>query len=355
MAVRLTVKQRSEPGGAARGQEVILHEEPITIGRDSTCHVVLSQPGVSRSHARITRDGTLYFVEDLGSAYGTSVNGRALPRGEKRLLRNGDTIAIAQFDLVFDRLSDLAFATDVRTSFMARQAVKQVLGELSADAAPHLRVMNGLREGERIKIPEAREIIIGREDGVDVLLEDDLVSRRHAKVRHDWSGTHLEDLGSRNGVCVNQTWITRKTLADRDEIEIGSVRLLYVDPTAVREASLVVAEEQHPGNVGDASSLDGIPANAPAAPPPARAAPASAASSAAPHPGSEDLAAASTSDEALPEKSRSPGAPSSPDALPVDEKSASRNLESKRYILPAVVGFLALVALVFVVLVLAGA
>src|SRR5512133_3947750 len=106
MSVKLTVKHRSE--GAP--QEHVLDEAVINLGREKTCQVVLAEQAVSRSHARISRDGALFFIEDLGSAYGTAVNGKKLPKGEKRLLRNGDVIAIAQFDVTFDRSADLPAA-----------------------------------------------------------------------------------------------------------------------------------------------------------------------------------------------------------------------------------------------------
>src|SRR5258705_13393037 len=105
MAVRLTVKQRSEAGGAEKPSSMLLEDEIITLGRDAKCQVVLAQQAVSRSHARISRDGSLFFVEDLGSSYGTQINGSKLPKGEKHLLRNGDVIAIAQFDVTFDRVA----------------------------------------------------------------------------------------------------------------------------------------------------------------------------------------------------------------------------------------------------------
>ena len=125
MSVRLLVKQRSQEGGSDKGTEVLLDEEEILLGRDKTCQVVLAEHAVSRSHAKISRDGALCFLEDLGSAYGTRVNGKTLPRGEKRLLRNGDIINIAQFDLTFDRVADIPKnGRGEKTSMVARQAVK---------------------------------------------------------------------------------------------------------------------------------------------------------------------------------------------------------------------------------------
>ncbi|OJH39340.1 FHA domain-containing protein [Cystobacter ferrugineus] len=227
MSVRLTVKQSSEAGGNAT--EHVLDEPVITLGRDKSCQVVLAQQAVSRNHARITQEGNLFFLEDLGSAFGTQVNGKPLPKGEKRLLRNGDVIAIAQFDVRFDKVMDLPHDVDSqKTSFVARNLVKDVMRGLAGSEERYLRVMNGPRAGERLEIADAKEFVIGRDDSADIVFRDDLISRRHVKVRRDWSGTHVEDLGSRNGIKINRKRVSRKLLRDGDELEVGGVRFVYV-------------------------------------------------------------------------------------------------------------------------------
>src|SRR3954447_11317665 len=128
MAVRLTVKQRSEAGRADKPSAVVREDGVITLDRDAKGQVVLAQQAVSRSHARISRDGSLFFIEDLGSAYGTQINGQTLPKGEKRLLRNGDVIAIAQFDVTFDRVAEAPKGrANESTALVARQVVKDVM------------------------------------------------------------------------------------------------------------------------------------------------------------------------------------------------------------------------------------
>ena len=245
MAVRLTVKQRSEAGGAEKPSAVLLEDEVITLGRDAKCQVVLAQQAVSRAHARISKDGSLFFVEDLGSAYGTQINGSKLPKGEKHLLRNGDVIAIAQFDVTFDRVAEGQSSEPGNTGFIARKVVKDVMRGLAAGGElPYFRIMNGPREGQRIEINDAQEYVIGREEGVEIVLKDDLVSRRHVKIRRDWSGTHAEDLGSRNGFKINKKKTKKKTLRDRDELEVGGIRLLYIDPSEVREAPVVLPDNE---------------------------------------------------------------------------------------------------------------
>src|SRR5689334_17133292 len=240
MSVRLVVKQRSAEGGAKTGTEQVMDVPVITMGRDKACEVVLQEQAVSRRHARISRDGELYFVEDLASSYGTQVNGKKLGKGEKRLLRNGDVIAIAQFDVTFERVAELLPSSE-KTSFIARQAVKDVMKGLNAEK-PFLRVMNGKMEGHRLEISEGQPVVIGRDPSCDLVLTDDLASRQHAKVRRDFSGTHIEDLGSRNGIKVNKKRVKTRTLKDRDEVEVGGTRFLFLDPTEVREAPALEPE-----------------------------------------------------------------------------------------------------------------
>jgi len=214
--------------------------------------VVLAQQAVSRNHARISQEGNLFFLEDLGSAYGTQINGKPLPKGEKHRLRNGDIIAIAQFDVTFTHVADLpADVRSEKTSFVARSLVKDAVRGIKSGEGPYFRVMNGPREGERIEINDAQEIIIGRDETADIVFKDDLVSRRHVKFRRDWAGTHVEDLGSRNGIKVNKKKVNRKTIKDGDEVEVGNIRLLYVDPSDLQEPSVVMPDEPPMESGGD--------------------------------------------------------------------------------------------------------
>lgn len=281
MSVRLTVKQRSAEGGARTGTELVLDVPVITLGRDKACQVVLQEQAVSRNHARIVKDGALYFIEDLGSSYGTQLNNKKLPKGEKRLLRNGDVIMIAQFDVTFDRVVELPPSPE-KTSFLARSVVKDVMKGMANAENPFLRVMNGKMEGTRLEIGAGQEVFLGRDPTCDMVLGDDLASRKHAKVRRDWSGTHVEDLGSRNGIKVNKKRVKSRTLKDRDELEIGSTRFLFLDPSEVREAPPMEPEREvdhtnPPAAVGpsaeEAQASEEAPQEEPAPEPPPEEAP----------------------------------------------------------------------------------
>jgi diguanylate cyclase (GGDEF)-like protein len=84
--------------GPELGKRVQLGTAPFEIGRSSKNDLFLDQESVSRHHARITFDGTNYWVGDLHSTNGTFVNDE--PVREQRL-RDGDQVRIGRSILKF--------------------------------------------------------------------------------------------------------------------------------------------------------------------------------------------------------------------------------------------------------------
>jgi len=67
----------------------------VMIGRSPASDLVLNDPYVSQTHARVVPRGQLHFVEDLGSTNGTFVNGREVVEAQLLLdaeLRVGETV-----------------------------------------------------------------------------------------------------------------------------------------------------------------------------------------------------------------------------------------------------------------------
>jgi DNA-binding response OmpR family regulator len=94
-----------------------------------------------------------------------------------------------------------------------------------------------LREGQGVGtrwVIDRDDMIIGREEGCDIVLPARQVSRNHARIRRS-DGQHiLQDLGSKNGTFVNGQELTEPyTLQDGDEIQIAlSFKLFFVDAGA---------------------------------------------------------------------------------------------------------------------------
>lgn len=71
-------------------------------------------------------------------------------------------------------------------------------------------------------------IIIGREDGADVVIDNPSVSRRHAEIRLGDNGWEVEDLGSSNGTFIGGTKIQAPhQLGLGDEIGFGKFSIVF--------------------------------------------------------------------------------------------------------------------------------
>ena len=63
------------PGFAQLEPAYPLTKQEVTIGRESPADILVPQPAVSRSHARLSHDGQRWTIRDLGARNGTLVNG----------------------------------------------------------------------------------------------------------------------------------------------------------------------------------------------------------------------------------------------------------------------------------------
>jgi len=79
-----------------------------------------------------------------------------------------------------------------------------------------------------------REIIIGRSSDLDMVLVEDMVSRRHAKITTSDMDVFIQDLGSTNGTFVNGEKISRSRLTEGDRILVGTsiIKMVAVDQVA---------------------------------------------------------------------------------------------------------------------------
>lgn len=71
-------------------------------------------------------------------------------------------------------------------------------------------------------------VVIGRDHGCDIALQDDSVSARHARVLNGALGFEVEDLESTNGTFVDDQPVVRARLAHGQRLRIGAVELTFL-------------------------------------------------------------------------------------------------------------------------------
>ncbi|MEZ6195048.1 MAG: serine/threonine-protein kinase [Planctomycetota bacterium] len=79
---------------------------------------------------------------------------------------------------------------------------------------------------------EGRELVVGREEGVDIRIDDPSVSRQHARLALRGEHWVLEDLGSGNGTWVGDDRIARVVLARGDDFRVGPATLTFLGDAA---------------------------------------------------------------------------------------------------------------------------
>ena len=85
--------------GPDRGRSLELDGAPVVLGRSRGCALPLSDPNASKEHLKIEWTPEGYLMSDLGSSFGTLVNGRPATTA---LLRPLDRIAVGETTIVFE-------------------------------------------------------------------------------------------------------------------------------------------------------------------------------------------------------------------------------------------------------------
>jgi pSer/pThr/pTyr-binding forkhead associated (FHA) protein len=101
---------------------------------------------------------------------------------------------------------------------------------------PKLTITEGPLAGEPLEVEG--EVVVGRE-GVDIVIDDPEISRRHAAFRRRENDIELEDLGSLNGTYVNGSKLQAAVrLSPGDVIRLGKTSIsVAADPETARQGA----------------------------------------------------------------------------------------------------------------------
>lgn len=74
----------------------------IGMGEDNALRVGEQGDGISRHHCRLYKEGGSLFIQDVGSRYGTAVNGVAVRRKSSERISSGDALTLGGVDFIFN-------------------------------------------------------------------------------------------------------------------------------------------------------------------------------------------------------------------------------------------------------------
>ncbi len=91
-----------------------------------------------------------------------------------------------------------------------------------------LKFISGKYQGGEFPLKAEKNVVIGRSSELDMVLVEDMVSRKHAKITITGGKITIEDLGSTNGTFVNGEKVKSTRLKEGDRILIGTSILKLV-------------------------------------------------------------------------------------------------------------------------------
>jgi pSer/pThr/pTyr-binding forkhead associated (FHA) protein len=91
-----------------------------------------------------------------------------------------------------------------------------------------LKFISGKYQGGEFPLKGDKQLIIGRSSELDIVLVEDMVSRKHAKITLQNGKITIEDLGSTNGTFVNGEKVKQHRLKENDRILVGTSILKLV-------------------------------------------------------------------------------------------------------------------------------
>ncbi len=154
----ITVKEINMPvinivSSDGRLSNFLIDKEEVTIGRSENNDIVLSDGSVSRHHAKIVKTDQAYFLSDLGSFNGTSVNGKSIQSAQ---LKHDDEIRVGVVKLNFSTekespspLDSVVLTSDSRHEKEQQEVLKSCATEVPREDSQELLITADVDKSSR--------------------------------------------------------------------------------------------------------------------------------------------------------------------------------------------------------------
>lgn len=254
----------------------------VSVGRSDANDIRMSERNVSRQHAAFEFDSGGAWVEDLGSYNGLYINGER--KSDRVELRLGDVVTVGDFSIEvqadvlpappreettnpgmmlageptnpgftldgddpivtmesgqFRAMTEDMEPGDVAAESPTPRIEKTAIIRMDADIS-ELKSTNvdtfdevagylmgtGDWRGQEFKV-KTSELVIGRAEDSDIVLNHRSVSARHAMLMTRHGRSRLLDLGSSNGTLVNGETYADVELQSGDKLQLGHTTFVY--------------------------------------------------------------------------------------------------------------------------------
>ena len=262
-----------------RQPEVAYPGPSIDVGRNpNTCKIVYDQkewPSVSRQHAQFLFHEGRWFISDVGSTYGTYVDGQQIKTPTELRVgsrvqfgQNGPVVVVTALGIASSPLATGETIIDSEQTAVqfshsnlqpTRPPKPESIGPVSVELSG-----TGTAELRLIALNTSSPARFGREPELEGAINAAaaMVSRRHAEIRWQDGQYVVVDLGSFNGTLLNGHRIAKpEPLKHNDRIELGPggplIRFLAPNaaPVAASSATAQPHLHQQPAHSGKLQTM----------------------------------------------------------------------------------------------------
>jgi pSer/pThr/pTyr-binding forkhead associated (FHA) protein len=168
-------------------------------------------------------DGT-YVLTDLNSTGGTYVNDARI---QSQHLESGDVIHLSGLQGVFLYTAGPKVPMDEGGTIVGgRAAVARQMAALAA-AGPKVKLVITLADGSVVEHQLEKDVTIGRAAENDIVIPDQHVSSRHARLLRSGGMYEIVDLGSTGGTWVDGKQVESALLRNGSSIVFSTVHARY--------------------------------------------------------------------------------------------------------------------------------
>lgn len=194
------------------------------LGSGADARIIVAARGVAPRHAEVLVQGESYKIRPIHTDQQIQVNGVRIQNST--VIKPGDLLFFGEV-----RCRVVAVDKAAAAPISVKRQTDEDDGRTKVRSALPKFVLRGVSGPTFGKVfPIAGPTVIGRQDGCDITIATDELSRRHCELRPTADGLWVEDLGSANGTFINDKRVTRELIRAGDELRLDTLRFQVLAP-----------------------------------------------------------------------------------------------------------------------------